>query len=267
MNNRIFCAVLGIIIFVLSPSFINAQNKKKKPRDIEATSGKQKVFVSAGPDIGVMFPTDFGARVHVNYQDTLFKLSPQVRFKIGMCVRTDFSKKFSFQTGLYYVERMYDAQIGRANATGDKIETMFYSNNIKYTGFEIPIMGLFYVQLGRQWFLNNLVGFSLDFFPSSVKNIPTDTLVEYKIYGGRNSWIVPSVKAAVGFEYRTEKYGYFYLGAQFHRPFFAIFDGFIERKDPIPFGYQTAQLPASGTYFSVDIKYFFPTGKKNKFFD
>lgn len=266
MKHLIVYGILALILMQLSVS-VSAQNKKQKIKGAEEVPGKQKVFVSAGPDVGVMFPTDFGSKVHVQYQDTLFKLSPQVRFKIGMCVRTDFSKKFSFQTGLYYVERMYEAQIGRASATGDNIETMFYANSIKYTGFELPIMGLFYVQLGERWFMNNLVGFSIDFFPSSVKNISTDSLVEYKIYGGRNSWVVPSVKAAVGFEYRTERAGYFYLGAQFHRPFFAIFDGFIERKNPEPFGFQTAQLPASGTYFSVDIKYFFPTGKKNKFFD
>lgn len=254
------------IVAGLLPVSVHAQ-KKIKFKNAADLETKQRVFVTAGPDVGIVIPTDFGSRVAVRYQDTLFKLSPQVRYRLGMCVRTDFSKKFSFQTGIYYIERVYEAQVGKANVTGSGFQSLIYSNSFKYIGFEIPVMGLFYVQLGERWFLNNLLGFSVEFFPSSVVSISSDTTIAYKVYGGRNSWIVPSVKVAIGFEYRTENAGYFYLGGQFHRPFFAIFDGFIERKNPEPFGLQTSKLPASGTYFSIDLKYFFPPGKKNKFFE
>jgi hypothetical protein len=260
------CIGIFFVMAGLIPTWLHAQ-KKPKFKNAADLETKQRVFVTAGPDVGLVIPTDFGARINVRYQDTLFRLSPQVRFRLGMCVRTDFSKKFSFQTGIYYIERMYEAQVGKANATGSGIQSMIYNTSFKYIGFEIPLMGLFYVQLGERWFLNNLLGFSVEFFPSSVKSISSDTAVAYNVYGGRNSWIVPGVKAAVGFEYRTENAGYFYLGGQFHRPFFSIFDGFIERKNPEPYGLQTSELPASGTYFSIDLKYFFPPGKKNNFFE
>lgn len=257
---------LFFVLVVLFPASLHAQ-KKPKFKNAADLETKQRVFVTAGPEVGLVIPSDFGARTNVRYQDTLFKLSPQVRFRLGMCVRTDFSKKFSLQTGIYYIERVYEAQVGKTDATGTAFQSMIFNSSFKYIGFEIPVMGLFYVQLGERWFLNNLLGFSVEFFPSSVKSISSDTAIAYKVYGARNSWAVPSVKVAVGFEYRTENAGYFYLGGQFHRPFFPIFDGFIERKNPEPFGLQTSEIPASGTYFSIDLKYFFPPGKKNKFFE
>jgi hypothetical protein len=258
-----------LIIFVLLCLPINtlAQQKKQKVKGGAESESKQKTFVTAGIDASFMIPSDFGSRIAVSYKDTLFKLVPQLRFKLGMCVRTDFSKRFSFQTGIYYVERVYEGRVGKANQVGDDFQSLFFSNQIKYTGFEIPLMGLFYVQLGERWFLNNLVGLSLEFFPSATQKLSPDSTVQYDIYAARNSWIVPAAKAAVGFEYRSETAGYFYLGGQFHRPFFNIFDGYIEGRLDSPFATQTAKLPATGTYFSVDLKYFFPTGKKNKFLD
>ncbi len=260
------CIGFFFVWVALIPASLYAQ-KKTKFKNAADLETKQRVFVTAGPDVGLVIPSDFGARTNVRYQDTLFKLSPQVRFRLGMCVRTDFSKKFSLQTGIYYIERVYEAQVGKTDATGTAFQSMIFNSSFKYIGFEIPVMGLFYVQLGDRWFLNNLLGFSVEFFPSSVKSISSDTAIAYKVYGARNSWAVPSIKAAVGFEYRTENAGYFYFGGQFHRPFFSIFDGFIERKNPVPFGLQTSEMPASGTYFSIDLKYFFPPGKKNKFFE
>ncbi len=257
------CLVFGFILFTgLS---MNAQkNKKIKGGVSPDDEKKQKVFVTIGPELSLIIPTDFGARPNVFYQDTMYKFSPNFSYRFGACLRFDFSKTFSFQTGLYYISRNYSSQVGRANPIHTEIEEDYYNRSMNYTGFEIPMMALFYVQLGRKWFMNNAVGISIDFFPSSIVKNAEDTTIQYVSYGGRNSWCVPSMKAAIGFEFRTDNAGYFYLGGQFHRPFFAIFDGFAERSNPQPYGYQPSQIPQSGTYFSVDFKYFFPPGKKNK---
>jgi len=263
--------VLIFFVFLITVGGVFGQkdnNKKKKDTRItdkdyqNEDDKKQKLFVTIGPEIDIIIPTDFGARPNILYSDTMYTFSPNVSYRIGACLRFDFSRTFSLQTGLYYINRNYSVKVGRSNPIQTEIEQEFYSNTINYTGFELPIMGLFYVQLGRQWFMNNAVGFSADFYPSSIlKGGGSDP---YQIYGGRNSWCVPAMKAAIGFEWRSENAGYFYLGGQFHRPFFPIFSGFVERSQLEPYGYQTAEIPQSGTYFSVDIKYFFPTGKKNK---
>jgi hypothetical protein len=95
-----------------------------------------------------------------------------------------------------------------------------------------------------------------------------DTAGNYKIYGARYSWIIPSIKAAVGFEARTNNAGYFYLGGQFHRPLIPIYEGLVQRQTPAGtsvWGSNSISADISGTYFSIDFKYFLPPGKKNKF--
>jgi hypothetical protein len=254
-----------LFIFIFSAlSLFSQKNKKIKGGVSPEDEKKQKTFVTIGPEVNLVLPTDFGARPNVFYQDTMFKFYPNLGYRFGACLRFDFSRTFSFQTGLYYISRTYTSEVGKANATKTDIEQDYYNRQMNYVGFEIPIMALFYVQLGRKWFMNNAVGFSVDFYPSSIVKNANDSTTKYVSYGGRNSWCVPSLKAAIGFEYRSENSGYFYLGGQFHRPFFAIFDGFAERTKGTPYGLQGSDIPQSGTYFSVDFKYFFPPGKKNK---
>lgn len=252
---------LIFLVVIFSGLSLSAQKNKKIKGGVSPDDDKkQKVFVTIGPEVNMILPTDFGARPDVLFQDTLYKFYPNLGYRFGACLRFDFSRTFSFQTGLFYISRSYTSQVGKANPIKTEIVQDYYNRRLSYIGFEIPLMGLFYVQLGRQWFMNNAIGFSVDFFPSSIAVV--DNTTNYVSFGGRNSWVVPSMKAAIGFEYRSDNAGYFYLGGQFHRPFFAIFDGFIQH-DPTIYE-QTAQIPQSGTYFSVDLKYFFPPGKKNK---
>ncbi len=253
---------LFLTVFTLSAQ----KNKKIKGGVTGDDEKKQKVFVTIGPEINLIIPTDFGARPDKFAQDTMFKWYPNFSYRFGACLRFDFSRTFSLQTGLFYISRGYTSKVGRADLSANPVDIVeeYYSRDLSYIGFEIPIMGLFYVQLGKKWFMNNAVGFSVDFFPSSIVSLAGDSNIKYTSYGGRNSWCIPSLKAAIGFEYRSENSGYFYLGGQFHRPFIPIFSGFIERTNGVPYGFQAQEIPQSGTYFSIDFKYFFPPGKKNK---
>jgi hypothetical protein len=255
-------SIFILFFFIFSCLGLFAQKTKKVKGTSKVDENKQKTFVTIGPELSMILPTDFGARKDVLFQDTMYRFFPNLSYRFGACLRFDFSKTFSFQTGIFYISRSYTSQVGKANPIKTEVVEEYYNRRMNYVGFEIPMMGLFYVQLGRKWFMNNAVGFSVDFFPSSIAVV--DNTTPYVSYGGRNSWCVPAMKAAIGFEYRSDNAGYFYLGGQFHRPFFPIFDGFTERYNIIPYGYQSADIPQSGTYFSIDVKYFFPTGKKNK---
>lgn len=261
--------IVGLIFLMGSISFLFSQRNNGNNENEERNNGKQKVFITAGPEINLLLPVNFGSEGRGflpnesgQDSDTLGVFSPQVSFRLGMNVRFDFSRTFSFQTGLYYVNRKYDVRVGTRDA-GTGFSFVDGEQTLTYTGFELPVMALFYVQLGREWFMNNLVGFSADFFPSSV----IDTVKGYTIYGGRNSWIIPSAKVAVGFEWRTKSAGYFYMGGQFHRPLIPLFEGFIQRtSDPVlPDWSVPISTDVTGTYFAIDFKYFFPPGKKNKF--
>lgn len=263
----------GSILLALPSQAQKVKNKNNGGGDNEG--GKQKVFITAGPEFNLILPISLGndgrgflpdSAGASTFTDTMAQFTPKVSFRLGMNVRFDFSKRFSLQTGLYYIQRIYSVDVGLADVNRSDFASVYASGSLKYTGFELPVMGLFYVQLGKHWFMNNLVGLSADFFPSSV----VDTAGGFKIFGGRNGWIIPSMKAAIGFEARTNKSGYFYLGAQFHRPLVPIFIGQVQRQKSNGeslWGYNYIDTDVSGTYFAIDFKYFFPPSKKNRFTD
>ncbi len=99
--------------------------------------------------------------------------------------------------------------------------------------------------------MNASLGIAADMFAS---NIATSGYY-FQTYSLRKSVINPGVIANIGWEYRTEKSGYFYLGASYHNPFSAIYLSRLEydynNKDEIV---ETSLL---GTYFTLDLRYFF----------
>jgi hypothetical protein len=74
------------------------------------------------------------------------------------------------------------------------------------------------------------------------------------------------VIAGLGWEYRTEKSGYFYLGASYHRPFDYIFYSYLLYPDKEKPTSETGS-ELQGNYLSFDIRYFFhsePEKRKKK---
>lgn len=268
--------------FLFIPAFLFSAILFAQDDGSSETERKQKVYITAGPEVNLVIPTDFGTKNDGFFNDTMVRFSPNISFRFGMNIRFDFSRIISLQSGLYFINRSYTITGGVTNTSRNGFESiMFESSPLRYTGFEVPLMALFYVQLSDRWFMNNSVGFSFDFFPSSVrKRVEVDLNDYYAIVGGRNSWFRPSIKAAVGFEYRSEKSGYFYFGGQFHRPLLALFEAQTQRQngegqskwyeiinengvDKTYFRYTEQSI--TGTYFAVDVKYFFPNKTKNKF--
>ena len=253
-----FWLIWGVGFSQLPTDLVTGPQRSKPEKE-----GKQKIFVSAGPEVSLTLPTVFGSANQSLRSDTLFSVDPAFRYRFGFALRVDFSAIFAIQTGLYYISRRHDVGVGRTSGSNQQFDTLYYRQGINYIGYEIPVMALVYARLGERTFLNNSVGFSFDFYPSSAVRVVREE--EFRLYVGRNSWVVPALKASVGFEYRSDDQGYFYVGGNFHQPIIPLADMFIERSGPTgPIGFQTQRIPMSGTYFSLDVKYFFPPGKKNK---
>ena len=132
--------------------------------------------------------------------------------------------------------------------------------SFRFIGYELPFQGLLYVRLGQRWWMNASAGISLDMYPSNVLSqitVSSDTtfyIFAQKTY--RTRWIQVAALANYGFEYRSRKDGYFYVGASYHRPF-------------QPIGYTRAGVESKvenviggfdliGTYLTLDLRYFFP---------
>jgi hypothetical protein len=171
-----------------------------------------------------------------------------------MVIRKGISNTVSIETGINYVKRNFKLDIHD--------DTTSESADFSIIGYEIPVLGLIFIQLSDQIYMDVALGFSFDFYPSDVF---TDGII-HNHYSARNNWASFSLLGNLGWEYRTEKSGYFYLGASYHRPFNDIYTSLIAYPNDLP-GYNQAKLFLQGNYLTVDLRYFFhsdPEKRKKK---
>jgi hypothetical protein len=171
-------------------------------------------------------------------------VDPRAGFSGGMIVRHGFTDRLSFETGISYAKRVY----------GLEIETPDYKSlsDFRIVGYEIPLQGLVYIQLAQKLFMNATGGASLDFFPSDIGTKGE----KFRHLSLRNSRLQGGVLANLGWEWRTEKSGYFYLGASYHNPFKKIYTSRVQYF-PVPTALEEVFFDLSGNYLTFDIRYFF----------
>ena len=93
-------------------------------------------------------------------------------------------------------------------------------------------------------------------YPSNVRTEDLHYPHSFVTEGLRKGWFTAALNANIGFEYRTSKSGFFYLGGSFQYPFSPIY------TLAAAYNYKNASSVAfgklGGTYITVDFKYFFP---------
>ena len=213
----------------------------------------QKKVTTVGIQIKPIFPLNFvntGAQTVIQ-NDVTFDLTLSSGFSGGMIIRHGFSDLLAFETGINYVKRKYDLKITDGNFKGE--------SQFRIIGYEIPLSFLVYIQLGEKFFMNASMGHSLDMYASDVQSSGT----YFSHHSIRHHLFQSSVLANIGWEYRTEKSGYIYLGASYHRPFSYIYVSRVnyERngKD------ETISTTLLGNYLTVDLRYFFHEDPKKKY--
>jgi hypothetical protein len=188
-----------------------------------------------------------------------FTVTPRGGYSAGGIIRYGISKTVSFETGINFVKRPHDVRLVKTTdgSMVNSVHTGFSS-----VSYEIPANMLVFIQLSERLLMDVALGVSLDFYPSNL-NTRGENFNHYSI---RKNWLFPAVNASIGYEWRTEKSGYFYLGTSYHNPLDDIFIttiGYYESGR-----YQTGQqFLLSGNYLSVDFRYFFhqdPLKKQKK---
>lgn len=116
-------------------------------------------------------------------------------------------------------------------------------------GYEIPVMGLIFLKISQKVFMTTGFGLSCDMYPSDVSTLDT----YFKHYSHRHSLFQSAVLANIAFEHRTEKSGYFNIGASYHLPFTNIFYSDIKY---FPTN-DIVQMKLPGNYLTIDFRYFF----------
>lgn len=216
----------------------------------------QERIITAGFQYKPLFSGGFfnTGTVSVIQNKVNFSIAPNVGFCGGMVIRRGFASQLSLETGINFTKRNYQLTIADADSTFNG------TSSFSITAYEIPLEGLVFIKLGEKLFMDAAAGISLSFFPSDIYTFDT----YFKHYSSRKSWIQPNLLANIGYEYRTDRSGYFYIGASYLLPFFNIYNSKIEYDGNVK--RETVSTKLSGNYLSIDFRYFFhaPPMKKKK---
>jgi hypothetical protein len=179
-----------------------------------------------------------------------FDLALQGGWNFGMVIRKNFTDLLALETGINYVKRKYHI---------DCIDEDFTeSSEYRIVGYEIPVSLLVYIRLGENFFMNASLGVSADMYASNVQSAGD----HHNTFTVRNHTFQPSIIANLGWELRTTKSGYFYLGGSLHRPFDYELTTKVEYKRNAK-AVEVTQ-PLSGSYLTIEVRYFFPENPKKK---
>ncbi len=223
------------------------------------------VELVGGVEFRALVPVSFFTMDPVRLVEDSLNFTSTYSYEGGMgfggVVRINFNKFINLETGIYFTRRVYKYDIIDPGIVDPSI-SFDASTELRTVGYELPIKGLFYVQMAEKIFMNVALGVSADFYASDVESLNP----YYSVRAFKQHWIQLGVLGSLGAEYRTEKDGYFYLGATFHQAFGDIYStqvNYYRDTDP-PAYFQNGFI--EGAYFSVDFRYFFPqkAEKKNK---
>ena len=168
----------------------------------------------------------------------------------GAVIRHNFSNLVALEVGINYIKRNYALRIS---------EGSFVDNTeFRIIGYEIPVMFMMYSRMSEHFYINGSLGPTLDMFASHIETFDPN----FQHVSFRNHVFIPALASNVGIEYRTEKSGNIYFGVSFQRPFDFIYlsrVGFYKDRPNDPL-ISEAQL--SGTYLTIDFRYFFPESKR-----
>jgi hypothetical protein len=238
---------IGILFLIFYSVNASAQEHKKG----------ETIF---GLEAKAIIPTSIlnAGTIKLSDDSITIKINPESGYSIGMLIRHNFTKMFTLETGIHLTKRLFPIDFDHS------LNGISEQSKIEMISYSIPIQWLLYIQLGKQTYMNTILGVSMDFYPSSIKKESE----KYAYIITPNSWIEASLLASVGFEYRSKKSGYFYIGSSLHSPFGDMGSFKLTYyHDSSLTEHITFNSNISGTYLSIDFRYFFNKKEKKKKID
>lgn len=180
-------------------------------------------------------------------------LTPTLGHDFGMVIRWGIGGNWAIETGIDQIRRNFEIEV--------EDEKTPYQERMDFAlmAYQLPIRGLLYVQLGETLYMNTSAGLVADIFPTNWSTSEG----EIRQFTQRYNWLLGSFTANVGFEYRSQNSGSFYLGGTYHRPVtnapilgpdIALMK--VEYRRDRRYHEDYFQVP--GNYITLDLKYFFP---------
>ena len=240
--------ILFLLSVLWSGGFLNAQDEIDETQDI-----KERFPSYFGIQVRTLFPTQFIGESSLTLSQNGFSttIEQTLGYSFGGTVRAGLTKLLAFETGINYTQREFNVSMTVPDSN------IYATNDLTFISYDIPLNGLVYIQMGKQVFMNASLGLALTFKPTDVGILTKP--------GGSNLFYHTGlvkrkagfdINANFGFEYRTKKSGFFYLGGSGRVPLAPLFQMIAQYK------YQGIKTTVSGniagSYLSIDLKYFFP---------
>lgn len=231
-----------IIITILFTGLSYGQQKEKRNR----------VPSYFGIQVRPIFPTRFIADPTVEIKEDGFETIFQQKagYSFGGTVRGGLTKTIAIETGINFTQRYFDF-------SASQVDSNFHiSDRIRFIEYDIPLNALFYIKLSEKIYANTSLGGTILFRPTDVVRENRIDAKNLFTHFGLADRIGFDLNANVGFEYRTEKKGFFYIGGSIRVPTAELFTLIsIYRHQGFE---QRIYTNISGAFMGIDFKYFFP---------
>lgn len=217
----------------------------------------EKVASYFGIQVRPVIPTDWVGQkqtkiVNSNFSSTI---TQTLGYSFGGTVRAGLTKLIAFETGINFTQRNFDLSMSLSDTN------VLATDNISLVGYDIPLNLLMYIQLSEKYYANASMGVVTIFNPTNIMKVTeTGGIHSFENFGEVNRMTF-NFNANVGFEYRTEKSGFFYLGGSIRVPLQPAFTWLSAHMIQQQTDITMAVGEVSGSFLSVDLKYFFPNIK------
>ncbi|MEY3424860.1 MAG: hypothetical protein RL265_173 [Bacteroidota bacterium] len=244
MNQKKYVASLIMLLLIAAYNCGFAQDIPVK---------KEKFPSYFGLQVRPIFPTQFigSSTTELTKGEFSSTLTQKMGYSFGGTIRAGLTKLISLETGINFTQRNFDIAMSVVDSG------VFATNNISFISYDVPLNALIYIQLDKQFFMNASLGAALTYKPTNVGVLTMPGSFHSFTHTGKVSRKGGlDLNANIGFEYRTEKSGFFYIGGSARVPFKPLFDIIAQYKYQ---GYKnTIYGEIDGSYLALDFKYFFP---------
>jgi len=221
---------------------------------------KRKVPSYFGIRISPIFPTQFIGDKSLSIEQASndpFKITSTITqtlgYSFGGTVRAGLTKLLALETGINYNVRNFDVTMSLPDSA------ITADNHLTFVQYDIPINALFYIQLDDNIYMDASLGIALTYTPTNIGSVikPANRHVFYNSGFVKNK-IGLDINANLGFELRTEKSGFFYIGGSARVPFKPLFDYYLTYEYNTSSVVKEISGPVDGSFLAIEFKYFFP---------
>lgn len=221
--------------------------------------GDTKLPSYFGVQVRSIIPTNFvGNPITTLQKDGLqASLQQTIGYSFGGIVRVGLTELIALETGINFSQRYFKVQGSIADSG------IYVTNQLGFIQYDLPLNGLIYIKLTKRFFANASLGVTAGFKPTSIatqNNIDGSKFFYHTGFVNKKASL--DLNGNLGFEFRSKKTGFYYLGTTVRLPLAPLFTYIATYRNQ---GYKVTQYgDVSGAFLGIDLRYFFRNVKGQK---